>query len=403
MKKKPAILVAIALLVAVMLLGLYALNQHSPTARVKTAGARIQSQIVSRLPGPTTSAGPVISRNAPAFASSANDPAAYANSGNYDQSWRSQGSPAWLAYDLSKVNVSERQKVLVVWYNQTLAYDHTIINEYAYNLPHDYTLEVSNAPGGGKPPDYGWKTLVTVKGNHYHSRQHLLELGGNNWLRIDVTAVDGAPENFDVALKMDVYNANSATSDDWIFFGDSITAGGMGHWTTVNGVKTFAELIGEQATDYFPVQESGGIGYLTSADGVKYLASWLKLFPGKYVGLSYGTNDAIGCVSPDSFYNQYVTMVQDVLSYGKIPVIPHIPWGKHPNIQRCGPGLNAKIDALYSAYPQIIKGPDLWALFQHNPQLISSDSIHPTATGFGIYRQQWAHAMYEEVYKNAAG
>ena len=42
----------------------------------------------------------------------------------------------------------------------------------------------------------------------------------------------------------------------------------------------------------FPAQEAGGIGFLTSADGAKYINTWLQLFPGKYVALSYGTNDA---------------------------------------------------------------------------------------------------------------
>lgn len=397
MKKKQTLLGVLTLIVAVLLVSLYALNQRGLLAMVKAPGAMTPSPVVSQPSGLATP-GPVISRNVPAFASSGYYPASNANDNNYDKSWRSQGTPAWLAYDLSNVKASERQKVLVVWYNQTLAYDHTIIEENAYNMPRDYTLDVNNAPGGSKPPDQGWITLVTVKGNHYHSRQHILDLAGNNWIRIDITAVDGSLENFDVALKMDVYDANYGTSDDWIFFGDSITAGGMGHWTVGNGVKTFAQLINEHALDNFPVQEAGGIGYLTSADGAKYLNTWLELFPGKYVGLSYGTNDAIDCISADSFYNNYVTMVQDVLSDGKIPVIPHIPWGEHPNIQRCGPALNAKIDALYTAFPKIIKGPDLWTLFQTRPQLISKDTIHPTDTGFGVYRQQWANAMLGAVY-----
>jgi lysophospholipase L1-like esterase len=279
-----------------------------------------------------------------------------------------------------------------------LAYDHTIIKENAYNLPQDYTLDVNPAPGGGNPPEKGWITLVTVKGNHYHSRQHVLDMAGNNWIRIDVTATDGSLENFDAALNMDVYSANTATADDWIFFGDSITAGAMGHWTAGNGAQSFAQLINMHAPDHFPVQEAGGIGYLTSADGAKYISAWLELFPGRYVGLSYGTNDAIGCVSADTFYNNYVTMAQAVLNAGKIPVIPHIPWGMHPNIQRCGPALNAKIDALYAAFPKIIKGPDLWAFFKNNQQLISKDTIHPTDRGFGVYRQQWANMMLAEVY-----
>ncbi len=107
-------------------------------------------------------------------------------------------------------------------------------------------------------------------------------MAGNNWIRINVTRVDGSLENYDASINMDVYDANYGIADNWIFFGDSITAGAMGHATT-GGVKAFAQLINSQTPKYFPAQESGGIGYLTSADGTKYINTWLQLFPGKYI------------------------------------------------------------------------------------------------------------------------
>lgn len=339
----------------------------------------------------------IISRNVPAFASSNYSPASQANDDSYDTTWRSLGTPTWLAYDLSGVPASHRGKVLVVWYNESYNYDHTIINDYVYNMPQDYTISVNSGAGGGHPPDTGWVTHVTVKGNHYHSRQHVIDMTGNNWIRLNVTAVDGAPENYDVSINMDVYDANYGTADDWIFFGDSITAGAMGHGT-IDGVKNFAQLINAQEPSNFPAQEAGGIGFLTSAEGAKYINTWLKLFPGKYVGLSYGTNDANGCANPANFYSNYVTMVQAVLHADKIPVLPHIPWGRTTNIQNCGPEFNAQIDALYKAFPQIIKGPDLWTFFQKHQNLIPNDNIHPTEMGYGAYRQQWANAMLAEVY-----
>jgi lysophospholipase L1-like esterase len=339
----------------------------------------------------------IISRNVPAFASSGYYPASFADDDNYDTVWRSQGTPAWLAYDLSGVPSSDRDKVLVVWYNASYDYNHTISGENADNLPQDYTIDVNPGKGRGQPPGTGWVTLARVKGNHYHSRQHLIDMMGNNWIRIDVTASDGAVANYDASIDMDVYNASYGTADNWIFYGDSITAGAMGH-LTVGGVKSFAQLINSQFPNDFPVEESGGTSFLTSGDGAKYIDTWLQLFPGKYVGLSYGTNDALGCVDPGIFYNNYVSMVQAVLNMGKIPIIPHIPWGRNANIQNCAPPLNARIDALYRAFPQIIKGPDLWTFLQGHQALISNDNIHPTSTGFGALRQQWANTMLAEVY-----
>jgi lysophospholipase L1-like esterase len=339
----------------------------------------------------------VISRNVPAFGSSGYSPAYRANDSSFDTSWRSAGTPAWLAYDLSNVPASQRGRVLVVWYNETSNYDHTLIKYPAYNMPENYTIDVNKSPGGSQPPASGWITLVTVTGNHYHSRQHVIDMTGNNWVRMHVIVVDGAVENYDVNINMDVYDANSGTADDWIFFGDSITAGAMGHLTAA-GVKSFAQLINARSPKNFPAQESGGIGFLTSDDGAKYINTWLSLFPGHYVGLSYGTNDALSCVSGANFYSNYVTMVQAVLKAGKIPVVPSIPWGRAGNIQQCAPALNAMIEALYKAFPQIIKGPDLWSFFQKNQNLISNDNIHPTIEGFGAYRQQWANTMLTEMH-----
>lgn len=350
-------------------------------------------------PGPPATPGGsnlLISRNVPAFASSEQYPASQANDASYDTTWRSSG-PAWLAYDLSTVPTAHRSKVMVVWYNESYDYNHTLNGDEAYNMPQDYTIQVNSGAGGGNPPSSGWVTLVTVTGNHYHSRQHLITMTGDNWVRINVTAIDGSIQNYDVDLNMDVFDASNGVNDDWIFFGDSITAGAMGHSTT-GGVTSFSQLINAAASGYYPIEEAGGIGYLTSADGANYISTWLAIFPGKYVGLSYGTNDANGCLNPTTFYQNHVTMVQAVLAAGKIPVIPHIPWGRTSNLQNCTPGLNAKIDALYQAFPQIIKGPDLWAFFDANQSLISSDNIHPTDTGFGAYRQQWANAMLNEVY-----
>src|SRR6266496_3405648 len=390
------------LLIFVMSIPLVACTSYSGGQTTQTPIGKASTPSVgnqaTQTPGKAASI-PLISRSVPAFASSASYPASNANDDSYDTTWRSQSTPAWLAYDLSSVPASQRGKVLVAWYNETYNYDHTIIRYDAYNMPQDYTIDVNAGRGGNSPPGTGWITLVTVKGNHYHSREHVVDMAGKNWIRMNVTAVDGSVQNFDASINMDIYSESYGAVDDWVFFGDSITAGAMEHSTT-GGVKSFAQLINARLPNHFPAQEAGGIAYLTSADGAKYINTWLQLFPGTYVALSYGTNDANGCVNAEDFYNNYVTMVQAVLHAGKSPVVPRIPWGRTANIQNCGPALNARIDALNQAFPQIIKGPDLWTFFLHNQNLISNDNIHPTDAGFGAYRQQWANAMLTEVYKS---
>jgi len=58
-----------------------------------------------------------------------------------------------------------------------------------------------------------------------------------------------------------------------------------------------------------------------------------------------------------------------------------------------GPAINAQIDALYVKYPQILKGPDLWAAFLDRTDLIPMGDVHPNSAGQVVLRQQWANTM----------
>jgi lysophospholipase L1-like esterase len=353
---------------------------------------------------------PLISRNVPAYA---NDtcggqyPASLANDGSYDTQWRTCNvpnslMPMTIAYDLSGVPATSRGRVIVAWYNDptTSSYDHNFVGVLrpvgvANDIPSSYTLEGNAAPGGSLPAG-GWVSLASVGGNSYHSRQHSLSLAGYNWLRMSVTASDGSPGNQGVFLNLDVHDASRAIEDDWIFYGDSITEAGMAHSSL--GVGTWAQLIAAANPGYFPAYESGGIGGTLASDGASRIDTWLSIFPGRYVGLSYGSNDAGSNVPPSSFYDAYSRMVEAVIGAGKIPVIPKIPWSCNATVQANAPALNDRIDALYAAYPQIVRGPDLWAFFQSHPAHLSSDCLHPTNQGYVGYRQQWVSAMSARVY-----
>lgn len=345
----------------------------------------------------------LISRDVPAFASSGS--AHDANDNSFDSLWWSNGVPAWLAYDVSRVPPSERGKVLLVWYNETFNYDHTVIKDVAYNIPGSYTIDLNFAPGGtSSPPTTGWQTVVTVVNNHYHSRQHAFDMKGANWVRMNITVADGSTENYSARLNMDIYDANYALTSDFIDFGDSITAGSMSHITAA-GVPSFADLVHDQLPDQFPVEEDGGIGYLTSFTPVdpqhNYLQTWLSIFPGTYVGLSYGTNDSFGCPDPtaiaNSVYQNYVAMVRLVLEAGKIPIVPHMIWSPRSDLEACALAINARLDHLYKAFPQVIPGPDLYTVFKNHPEDFG-DGIHPNSQGIGLYRQAWANFFVRSIF-----
>ena len=352
---------------------------------------------------------PVISRGVPAYTNDScggASAAGLANDDSYDTQWRacnqpSSGAPTYLAYDLSGVPAASRGQVLVAWYNDptTRPYDHNYANEVGYDIPSTYALEGNAAPGGTLPSS-GWVILATVTGNIYHSRQHSIDLTGYDWFRMRITASDGSSGNVGVYLNLDVHDASAGRQDSWIFYGDSITRDAMAHnsLSSSGGTGTWAQHINASNPAYYPAYEDGGIGGIVSGDGSRNINTWLGMFPGGHVAISYGTNDATKSVSATTFYNNYAVMVQAVLAAGKVPVIPKIPWGCTAAIQANAPALNQKIDALYAAYPAIVPGPDLWSYLQANQNLVSGDCVHPTDQGYIGMRQQWANAMLIRVY-----
>src|SRR5438093_171195 len=102
MKKTPALLGSLLLLVAIPLIAFFVFIRQSDGKASTSVSGSPQAQI------PTTAIGspqtqtplgntpmPLISRNVHVFASSENYPATNANDTSYDTTWRSQGTPAW--------------------------------------------------------------------------------------------------------------------------------------------------------------------------------------------------------------------------------------------------------------------------------------------------------------------
>ena len=361
-------------------------------------------------PGAGVNSMPVISRNLPAYGDGSvlYDPS-LGNDGNYGS-----GSGAYLCHpscsliiDLSSVPLAQRQQAVVAWYNdETLYYAAAISSDY-YNEPRDYTIDVSNAPGGGSPPT-SWTTLVSVTGNVYNGREHFVNLNGANWIRMHVTAVNGSSGNTDASFNFDVHNASAGTNDTWLVLGDSITEDDMAHFEPSN----FMQQVNAAHPTYFPSEIDGGIGGWDSSDplqtdpstGQKYIDEFLASFPGHFVSLDYGTNDANeGGAAVSSFTTNMTTLIQKVLAAGKVPVLRRsIPWGCTTAIKTNGPTINADLAALLARFPQAVAGPDEWSYFQAHPSLIGSDCIHPTLnTGATAYRQQYVNALLSSVYSGA--
>ncbi len=336
---------------------------------------------------------PVISRNCPAYSQSSPSTAASANDAFYYSFWSGTASD-YLAYDLSDIPSEQRKKVIAAWYNATGQYDYTVVNQNSNGMPTDYTIEVNKA-AGGKYPESGWEVVDTVAENTLHSRQHIVNMEGYNWIRMNVKKADGKTSG-SVQINLDIHNVSDGVEDSWIFFGDSITAGGM-----MNCYGTgYAEYVNQLDSRYFPAQENGGIGGIFSTDGAANIERWLKTFPGKYVSIAYGTNDAWGNqTGAQKYYENTAFMVEKVLASGKTPIVPKIPYSTESGVNSYLDSYNDMVDKIYKDYPQVVKGPDFDSYFRENPDLLSSDGVHPSSEGYDGMRQLWAKTMYENVYK----
>lgn len=329
--------------------------------------------------------------------------------GNADSGTLTQ--PVWLAYDLSGVQSSSRGQVLVHWDQSAVtgAYDCNLISTTPKpnNIPTSYTIDVNSAAGGGSPPGSGWVMKATVSASEpYHSRQHLIDMTGNNWIRINVTDITGSVSNNNCALNLDIHDAHAGASDSWFFAGDSITQRAF-MYDDQNGMgAVLAQQIANLFPAYYPVWESGGMGGWTATDAQAVFATWLALFPGKYIALNFGTNDAdLGGEYFTNFQSKMQSMITAILGAGKTPIIPHIPWiNTSTQAQSNVVTLNNQIDALITANPGTLAGPDLYTFFAAHQSEIGSDGIHPTdpalgqGNGYVDYRQLWVSWAQTTIY-----
>ena len=342
-------------------------------------------------------ANPVISRNCPAYSGTNPATATAGNDDYYYSFWQGVAPDDYLAYDLSGVPEENRRVIDAVWYN-TSAYDVIGLYINRNQEPSDYTIEINSAPGGDYPQD-GWEIVETVTGNTLSSRQHIVNFEGYNWIRLHITGVDEKTEG-NCMVNFDIHDVSDGVTDSWIFYGDSITAGGMNNCFGTG----FATYINRLDANYFPIQENGGIGGITSTDGLNNIDRWLSVFPGKYVSIAYGTNDAWGNQSgAQKYYENTVAMIQKVLDAGKVPVLPKIPHAEEPGVADYLDDYNAMIDKIYEEFPEVVKGPDFDAIMREHPEYLSSDGVHPNSEGYEEMRRIWAETMYQNVYTADSG
>jgi hypothetical protein len=368
---------------------------------------------------------PLISRGVPAYASTNTYPASRANNATYADAWRSVsvpsvGSPQYVALDLSGVAAISRGRVLVSLLNEQGNQYWNADTSQAISLFADYTLE-GNAAAGGALPASGWVPLVTVVGNLYPTRQHIIELGGYNWLRFRCTKSNGAAGiNDDISIQIDVHDAHLGYDDAWLFLGDSITLEGMLHPQLGGGDWGYggalAQIISNASAPggWYPATVDGGNGGQTTAWAAQHISTLLDGFLGGYVSLAFGTNDCnqsfaftAGDANVLAYYANLLTCIDAASARGFTVIVPYIPWGSNNggnlgiNANLC----NQYVDAhLPTDRPTVKRGPNFWQFFNANPGLIR-DGIHPTfvevsgaASGHERMHLLWSSWMLANVY-----
>ena len=342
---------------------LFACNSPAPMSNP-------DSGIVTPTNGPLTM--PLINRGTPSFAS-VGDPKA-ATDGNPASAWGTNMMPAWIAWDVSAASVDARQKSLLVW-NAIHAggYLNDPVQGYQQLLV-DYTIDINPAPGGGAPPTTGWQTVVTITGNSLGTGEHLFTLGGASWVRLSITrgTTDGA------AVDVDIYSAPNGASDAWMFMGDSIT-----YMTMTYAFCDLPSLVQKKKADRWPAAIDAALGGTNTGTAMAIIDETIGASPSRFVVLAYGTND-----HANEFHME--ELVQHVLAAGKVPVVPHMPWSSG---SVDGAAINTIIDGLYTKYPAILRGPDLWATFLNRTDLIPVGDVHPNDPGRAVLRQAWADMM----------
>ena len=294
--------------------------------------------------------------------------------------------PQWLAVDLNGKNLGPAY--LVIYTGSAYDYDYT--STPGYGAITDFSIQ--GATGGSGTVPTTWTTLTSRAGQTLHSFSIAVDLTGYTWLRVHVTGDNYAapPGSPGVDLQIDVHDARSGLDDSFKFFGDSITAGCMQPGMASN----FSVLVNAQSPMHYPAFEDAGMGFWTTKYLLGRMDAWLANYPGRYVGISLGTNDANGDTwggAAAGFYANLLALVDKTLAAGKTPVVPTIPWSSLPQYQLAIPFYNAKIQALYAARPEVVRGPDLWTYFQNNPiYLTSSDGLHPSAAGCSQMQKLWA-------------
>jgi hypothetical protein len=325
---------------------------------------------------------------------------------SYSTNWQPTGDPAYIAIDVSGVvgtltaDSSGFKSMVLTWYTQDLAYQPDLLSSGNGDIPSNYTIDVNSAAGGSLPGS-GWVTVITVTGSLVHSRSHIVNMAGQNWIRLSITQqADGGTGAS--TLNVDLWDASRSTNSahnavnaGWFNIGDSITARTMMQDTVGQGGPSYTSpnALVNAINGWTPLQESGGMSGWKASDFTGQINRYMTYFPGRWVTMTLGTNEAIGSVSAATYGANMSTLLKAIVAAGKIPVVTTIPYGTYSGSTNIA-GLNSQLVTTLAGFPTAVNGPDLYTLFQNGTIALDPDGIHPSnPAGCETMRGVWATFM----------
>lgn len=365
---------------------------HLPSMRIASSGLFCAASLQAAIPAMPRLNGGLQSYGAPTSGLSSLVDGKYKTG-----SWPiSAGS--WAAWKLPKAT----GKVVVAWNNPSYAWSDWVTNASkcvqgaALSFPSDYEILTSANSTNGI--DGVWTSRLKVTGNKVSSRLHTVQTGVDVWVKLSIQAGNGSLD------EVAIHDASASTDDTWAFIGTSISSGAFkGDAPAVNDFQSL--VVSGAKGGNSPIVAKAGIPCIGSTDVSNNLGRYLALLgEAKNWAIEMGTNDAWGGGTGNvaSFKSALQTVIDSAKGRGIRVLLARPPATDAAKASwQMNQAFLAATDDLVRAN-NLVAGPDLYDWFSKNPGELSSDGVHPNATGYASIQRLWAQAMLKSVYGDAS-
>lgn len=320
--------------------------------------------------------------------------------GKYRTATWSISAGSWAAWKLPNAV----GKVALAWNNPSYTWSDWVTNAtncaQGTNLtfPSDYEILTSSNSTNGT--DGTWTSRLKVTQNKVSSRLHIVATGTDTWVKLAIQAGNGGLD------EVSLHDASATTDDTWAFLGTSISSGAFKSDAPATG--DFQSLVKAGAKGgNWPVIVKAGIPCINSGDVSANIQRYLDMLDGaKNWAIEMGTNDAWGGSTGNlAKFQASMKLVLDSAKGRGIRVVlartPATNPASSDGKWQVNPAYLAAIDDLTKTY-NLTPGPDLYDWFSKHPSEISSDGVHPNATGYASIQRLWAEALLKTVYADNA-